>query len=251
MHLALVRHDDACRHRRLHLVTQHAHGEVTSCDQPIARHLGGLVTGGVEQQAELIPRQPGNQAILRRQFAKPPTGLAQHLVTGDVAERVVDELEAIEIHRRDRKHARLVRALCHRPQKCDTIRRLRQRIVISEVDCPALVRGQFRRLLAQQNMLPHQPRPDVAKLPIGLPSRGKTHDCLANRVGIIWAGEKEDLVCRRRDISQVHRRIILIVNQKGEVQIVVSLTQSVRHSADVGVLKAADQCNCKGLTRNN
>jgi hypothetical protein len=52
---------------------------------------------GLEDDRELVAAQPRERVVLAQQLLQPRADLAQHLVAGVVAERVVELLEAVEV----------------------------------------------------------------------------------------------------------------------------------------------------------
>ena len=75
--------------------------------------------------------------------------LAEHVVAGDMAKRVVDQLESIEIDQRGGEADRAARLFGKRLLEGTAVGRLSQRIMVGGMDRLALVRGQLEALLLE------------------------------------------------------------------------------------------------------
>ena len=71
--------------------------------QPQARGAGRGLVAGLEDDRELVAAQPRQRVVLAQQLLQPRADLAQHLVAGVVAERVVELLEAVEVDQQQRE----------------------------------------------------------------------------------------------------------------------------------------------------
>ena len=84
-------------------------GLVERGGDPLARGLRGaarvLVAAGAEQEQELVAALARQHVAGPREVRDAARGLGQHRVAGLVAERVVDELEVVEVEVEERERA--------------------------------------------------------------------------------------------------------------------------------------------------
>ncbi len=90
------------------------------------------------RDGELVAAQPRGEAIGEIGRAQPLRDLPQHVVARGMAERVVDALEAVEIHEEDRDRfaprAGLREALVERPVEGAAIGQLREIVRAGEME---------------------------------------------------------------------------------------------------------------------
>ena len=99
--------------------------------------LGAVRVQARADEHELVAAEPGEQVAGARDVADPARHLAEHLVAGGVPERVVDELEVVEVEveRATSPPSRAARARS-RASCSSTLRAVRQagqRVVVGEV----------------------------------------------------------------------------------------------------------------------
>ena len=84
--------------------------------QPQAGRARGDLVAGREHEGELVAAEARERVVVAHGAAEPRADLAQHLVAGVMAERVVELLEAVEVdqQQRERLHARASIAACSR-----------------------------------------------------------------------------------------------------------------------------------------
>ena len=84
-------------------LVRHAHSRF----QPLGlRDHGGLVGGVGQDRGKLVTAEPGDHVAGPQHTLHPGRHLLQQLVTDHVPERVVDQLEAVEIEVQQRQAAR-------------------------------------------------------------------------------------------------------------------------------------------------
>ncbi len=118
----------------------------------VLTHLVALEVG--EQEEELVAAHPRHEVGLARRLTQPFGELPEHLVAGLVTERVVHELEVVDIHHEHRDRALVSSGTCHREVEelveHRPVRQPRALVVIGEE------RRLLLRLLLQGDVL-HEP----------------------------------------------------------------------------------------------
>ena len=94
-----------------------------------------VVTGRAEQDGELVAAKAPHEALRPGEAHQPPPHLPQDCVARDVAQRVVDLLEPVQVHQQDRDLARRVRLerVCEAFAEGDPVGQARQRVVVGLV----------------------------------------------------------------------------------------------------------------------
>ena len=85
-------------------------GALERAPQPQAGGARGRLVAGREHERELVAAEARERVVLAHRAAEPRPDLAQHLVAGVVAERVVELLEAVEVDQQQRERRRRARS---------------------------------------------------------------------------------------------------------------------------------------------
>ena len=175
--------------------------------------------------------------------------LAEQLVAREVAERIVDQLEPVEIDHRDREPACPPRAVGKRAFKGEPVGRVGQRIVGGDMHRAAFIGGELQPLLFQ----PRNPTPQrlagVGGLAVDLPTpteRGGELDDLGDRERL---GETKDLVHRPRLAANAQRRDVGGIVDDDDVDLAVERTDAARglHAVGAGRQSRGDERDRIGI----
>ena len=145
-----------------------------------------------------------------------------------MAERVVDELEAIEI---DHRHRELPRKLCavgQRAAEGEPVGRLGQRIVVRHVDRAAFVRGELMALLLELDDLRGERLAGFGEFAVAAPAVRERAGHLRDLGDFERLGDVEDLVGGAGRLGDLDRREIGIARDDDEIDVGVELADPRR-----------------------
>ena len=107
-----------------------------------------IAVAGGHQYREFISAQARNAIIVAQQVTQPRRHLAQHMIAGAVAQRVIHILEAIQIHDENRQHPLLLAGVENFPlqplAELRAVRQLGQRILVRQFQDALLALGDAR-----------------------------------------------------------------------------------------------------------
>ena len=124
--------------------------------QPQPGGAGRRLVAGLEHDRELVAAEPRERVVVAQQLLQPRADLAQHLVAGVVAERVVELLEAVEVDQQQRELVAVRAArLDRRVRACRRRwRRLPSPVRSSVIACVAACRAGARSRSAPARAMP-------------------------------------------------------------------------------------------------
>ena len=103
--------------------------------------------GAVHQHCELVAAEARNALRARHGAQQPLADLAQHVIADAVSQRVVDVLEAVEVHHEDRQRpsvARSARSPAEQIGELGTVGKIGERILVGELQDALLAVGDAR-----------------------------------------------------------------------------------------------------------
>ena len=197
-------------------------------DDAVAGHDRRLLAGCIEQHAEFVATQTRDDRPLGRLRVEDAAHFADQRVACEVAQRVVDDLEPVEIEHRGREQAGPLGAITQRAQEGEPVGRIGQRIVRRHMDRAAFVRSEFGALLLELDDLGRELLPRRSQFAIDLPAmrqRGRGLDDLRHFERL---GDVEDLVRRPCDLADLDRRKVGKAGDDAQVDLGIERADAAR-----------------------
>ncbi|VXD06931.1 hypothetical protein SPHINGOT1_70217 [Sphingomonas sp. T1] len=231
--LPAMRHDQPGRGAALDGTAKDLEADRTGRDHPFAGEQGAGLVRGTEQHAEFVAAKSRDQRTLGRGPAKDRADLTDQRVAGKVPQRVVDQLEPVEIDHHRREPPIRAGAFGKRAEERQPVGRVGQRVVRRQMDRTAFIGRQLGGPDLELRHLPHERCTHRVAVMVELPALRQCQRGLAQLGADERLGDMKDLVDRPGHLGDPGERGTVERGDDHEIDVGVQFTDPARGLADV------------------